>query len=86
VYHRRQGDALHPQREPIEILEEIKRQMGSLNFSAQYQQMPVPPEGNLVKRRWIEWYDSAPSRGDGERWSRLSEQLFRVDKWSLCRG
>ena len=22
----------------------------------------------------------------GERWSRLSEQLFRVDKWSLCRG
>ena len=19
-------------------------------------------------------------------WSRLSEQLFRVDKWSLCRG
>ena len=20
-----------------------------------------------------------------ERWSRLSEQLFRVDKWSLCR-
>jgi hypothetical protein len=28
--------------------------------------------------------------GDGyfivERWSRLSEQIFRVDKWSLCRG
>ena len=21
-----------------------------------------------------------------QRWSRLSEQLFRVDKWSLCRG
>jgi preprotein translocase subunit SecG len=21
-----------------------------------------------------------------ERWSRLSEQIFRVDKWSLCRG
>jgi hypothetical protein len=19
-------------------------------------------------------------------WSRLSEQLFRVDKWSVCRG
>ena len=29
------------------------------------------------------------SQGDGlgaERWSRLSEQIFRVDKWSLCRG
>ena len=22
---------------------------------------------------------------EGERWSRLSEQFFRVDKWSLCR-
>ena len=21
-----------------------------------------------------------------ERWSRLSEQFFRVDKWSVCRG
>jgi hypothetical protein len=20
------------------------------------------------------------------RWSRLSEQVFRIDKWSLCRG
>jgi len=23
---------------------------------------------------------------DVENWSRLSEQLFRVDKWSVCRG
>jgi ATP-dependent protease Clp ATPase subunit len=21
-----------------------------------------------------------------ERWSRLSEQIFRLDKWSLCQG
>jgi hypothetical protein len=30
------------------------------------------------------------ARHDGRRdvvsWSRLSEQLFRVDKWSVCRG
>jgi hypothetical protein len=25
-------------------------------------------------------------RVDNLRWSRLSEQIFRVDKWSLCRG
>jgi hypothetical protein len=24
--------------------------------------------------------------GQGLRWSRLSEQIFRVDKWSVCRG
>jgi hypothetical protein len=23
---------------------------------------------------------------DNERWSRLSKQIFRVDKWSLCQG
>jgi hypothetical protein len=32
---------------------------------------------------------TASSRGDRSgsyTWSRLSEQIFRVDKWSLCRG
>ena len=24
--------------------------------------------------------------GRGLKWSRLSEQIFRVDKWSVCRG
>jgi hypothetical protein len=23
---------------------------------------------------------------DEQRWCRLSEQFFRVDKWSVCRG
>jgi predicted phage terminase large subunit-like protein len=39
--------------------------MGSLNFSAQYQQQPVPIDGNLIKRDWIKWYDGQPNRGDG---------------------
>jgi hypothetical protein len=25
-------------------------------------------------------------KAGSKRWSRLSEQIFRVDKWSLCRG
>ena len=61
VYRRRPGEALHPQREPIAVLEDVRRQMGSRNFSAQYLQRPVPLEGNLVKRAWIEWYDSLPT-------------------------
>jgi hypothetical protein len=24
--------------------------------------------------------------GGGQRWSRLSEQNLRIDKWSVCRG
>jgi hypothetical protein len=28
----------------------------------------------------------ATAASDAVSWSRLSEQLFRVDKWSVCRG
>src|SRR5262249_43552904 len=41
VHHRRQGEALHPAREPLALLENMRREMGSLAFSAQYLQPPV---------------------------------------------
>ena len=51
VFHeRRRGEALHPEREPIEVLDKISREVGSLVFSAQYQQRPVSAGGNLFKR------------------------------------
>jgi hypothetical protein len=28
----------------------------------------------------------ALTRSTTQRWFRLSEQIFRVDKWSVCRG
>jgi len=60
VHHRRIGDVLHPEREPLAVLNEFKRTMGSLAFAAQYQQQPVPIEGNLVKWSWFRFYDEAP--------------------------
>ena len=65
IHRRSKGDVLHPERESLAILDEIKREMGSLTFSAQYLQRPVPLEGNLVKRDWIQWFDTAPSRDGG---------------------
>jgi phage terminase large subunit-like protein len=35
-----------------------------LNFSAQYQQAPVPPGGNVIKRDWLRSYTTAPARFD----------------------
>jgi len=35
---RRQGEALHPVREPLQVLEALRRDMGSHAFEAQYQQ------------------------------------------------
>lgn len=47
------GDVLHPAREPLWKLTEIKAEMGSPAYSAQYQQAPMPPEGNIVDPRWL---------------------------------
>ncbi len=45
LHYRHAGDALHPEREPLEILENMRAQMGPDLFAAQYQQRPVPPGG-----------------------------------------
>jgi predicted phage terminase large subunit-like protein len=51
---------LHPEREPLAVLNELKQMMGSLDFSAQYQQQPIPVGGNLVKWSWFRFYDDPP--------------------------
>jgi predicted phage terminase large subunit-like protein len=62
-FHRREpGEVLQPERESRETLERIRREIGSLQFSAQYQQQPVPAEGNLVRREWFRYYDALPAR------------------------
>jgi predicted phage terminase large subunit-like protein len=64
-YYRRAGEVLSPEREPLEILEDLRRQMGSDLFSAQYQQAPVPPGGAMVKRHWLKRYTELPSPLNG---------------------
>ena len=60
-HSRRIGDVLHPERESRKALEAIKAEVGSLLFSAQYQQRPVPVEGNLIRRSWFKAYDNLPA-------------------------
>lgn len=87
VHRRSKGEVLHPAREPLALLEEIRREMGSLTFSAQYLQRPVPLEGNLIKRVWIKWYDSAPTHDTGmqvvQSWDVASTTGDARD-WSVC--
>ena len=59
-YPRTVGSVLHPEREPLAVLNELKQMMGSLDFSAQYQQQPIPVGGNLVKWSWFRFYDDPP--------------------------
>ena len=64
LYHRKAGEALSLVREPLSVLESLKQQIGSDAFYAQYQQMPVPPGGAMIKRNWIERYDELPPQQD----------------------
>jgi hypothetical protein len=50
IYRRRAGEALSPVREPLSILENMRLELGSDGFSAQYQQMPAQPGGAMIKR------------------------------------
>ena len=61
VYHRRAGEPLAPEREPLRLLENLRLQLGSELFSAQYQQAPVPPGGAMIKRHWVQRYSELPS-------------------------
>lgn len=53
--------ALWPERYNFETLEEIKRTLGTRDFEALYQQRPTGVEGNIIKKSWIKYYDSAPT-------------------------
>ena len=55
-FRRRQGEALHPDREPLETLDHIRRTIGEYNFAGQYQQSPAPLGGGLVKAEWFRRY------------------------------
>ena len=52
-FQRRAGEALHPEREPLEVLSHLREAQGEYNFSGQYQQAPAPLGGGMVKAEWF---------------------------------
>jgi predicted phage terminase large subunit-like protein len=72
-YNRRAGEVLHPAREPLSVLELNRRVLGSLVYSAQYQQAPTPVEGNIVRMGWIRTYDERPEAFD-----------FKIASWDTA--
>jgi predicted phage terminase large subunit-like protein len=60
AFKRKAGEALHPEREPLEVLERIRQTIGPYNFAGQYQQEPAPYGGGIVKAEWFQTYDELP--------------------------
>ncbi|WP_439369396.1 phage terminase large subunit [Bradyrhizobium sp. DASA03120] len=81
------GDVLHAAREERAVLDRIKTEIGSLQFSAQYQQRPIPTEGNLIKREWFRFYDQLPSGGAADAvvqsWD-TAMMTGSANDWSVC--
>jgi len=66
VFARKNGEVLDPERESIAVLEHLRAEMGTNVFTARYQQMPVPADGLIFKRHWLQSYD--PSTLNRERY------------------
>ncbi len=84
---RHAGEALHPEREPIAVLEKLRTELGSHVFAAQYQQAPVPAGGLMIRRTWLRYYDIAPERTYGAKiiqsWDTAAKTGAHND-WSVC--
>ena len=65
VYYRWVGDLLHPERDARAVLEQMKSEMGTYDFNAQYLQAPVPLDGNMIKWEWFGYYSDQPPRPEG---------------------
>jgi len=86
-FRRRQGEALHPDREPLETLDRIRRTIGEYNFAGQYQQSPAPLGGGLVKAEWFKRYREGerPERFDRivQSWD-TANKATELSDFSVC--
>jgi predicted phage terminase large subunit-like protein len=86
-FQRRRGEALHPERESVAMLEQIRRTIGEYNFAGQYQQMPSPLGGGLVKAAWFRHYaaDELPQQFDRivQSWDTASK-ASELSDFSVC--
>jgi predicted phage terminase large subunit-like protein len=57
---REKGDLLEPVRFNQEVLDTLKREMGSVAYSGQYLQRPAPKTGIMFNPDWWQFYDVLP--------------------------
>lgn len=62
LFTRQPGEVLCKDLEDLETLEKTKVTVGSRVFAAQYQQSPVPAEGNIFKAADLRTYDRPPAK------------------------
>jgi predicted phage terminase large subunit-like protein len=61
TYTRPLGEFLQAQWDTPERYKDKERELGSRVWAAQYQQNPMPAEGNMIKAAWLRRYDFPPA-------------------------
>lgn len=84
-YVRKRGEILHEARQDPETLAQIRKSMNEYEFSAQFQQRPVPLDGGLVKTAWWQFYEQVPGKFDKviQSWDTASKSTEFSD-YSVC--
>jgi phage terminase large subunit-like protein len=81
------GEALHPERQPLATLDKIRRTIGEYNFAGQYQQMPSPQGGGMVKAAWFRTYapNERPEKFDRvvQSWD-TANKASELSDFSVC--
>jgi predicted phage terminase large subunit-like protein len=60
ILGRKVGEALWPERYPIEVLEKIRQEIGSASFTSLYQQRPQAQEGGVFHTDWWQTFTERP--------------------------
>ncbi len=85
-FRRSSGEALNPEREPVETLSRIRSTIGEMNFAAQYQQRPAPAGGGMIKEVWFRRF----RRDETSRFDRIVQSWDTANKpsglsdYSVC--
>lgn len=66
THMRRSGELLHPLREPQPVLDDLRADLGSLVFEAQWLQSPTPDGGHMVKKEHIHLYPTGLNLAFGQ--------------------
>lgn len=87
VHVRERGDVLHPERMPLDLLQQVRSEIGEFAFAGQYQQRPAPEGGGIVKLDWFGRYkgELAPHVGDRiiQSWD-LAWTASELANYSVC--
>ena len=87
MFTRQRGEALHPERQPRAILDQIRRTIGEYNFAGQYQQAPSPQGGGMVKAAWFRNYaaNERPDKFDQivQSWD-TANKASELSDFSVC--